>query len=131
MLSCDECLKSFEVNSSLLKRERVNVISAGECEESITLSYIDCPYCGKRHFVQIDNEETKSKLDEMIGILIPLKYRKKKKKKIAKYKAINKYLNSIRTKLMIEYSGIEIVMADCKKYEIQFSVVKIPVDCAI
>lgn len=30
------------------------------------LTYFDCPFCGKRHFVQIDDEKSKKKLESVV-----------------------------------------------------------------
>ena len=62
MFQCEDCKKHFPVTAdqapNSLKHKKEYVANG----QSIFLTYYDCPECGKRHFVQIDDEYSLNKL---------------------------------------------------------------------
>lgn len=110
MFECEDCKQKFPVsqdqapNSLTHKKE---FVSNGQ---SIFLTYYDCPVCGKRHFVQIDD---KSSLQELVRITTEfrsLMMKRKKGKKISKsqsekFKKARQHLSDYRTNLMKEFTG--------------------------
>lgn len=57
LAECEDCHKRFAINKdNVIQRE---FESNGQ---SILLTYYDCPDCGRRHFVQIDDKESGYKL---------------------------------------------------------------------
>lgn len=114
MVECEECKKQFPVsqnqapNSINHKREyKVN-------GQSIFLTYYDCPHCGKRHFVQIDDANSLQQLVKTKNMFIKLSIAKKKGKSISKKQSENfnksrQDLSNYRINLMKEFTGKTIV----------------------
>lgn len=110
MFECEDCKEKFPVtqdqapNSLTHKKE---FISNGQ---SIFLTYYDCPHCGKRHFVQIDDDYSLAMLDSVKKTFVKFTYRRKKGKRISK-KENSKFvearadLGKYRMNLMKTYSG--------------------------
>jgi len=104
-IECIDCKNSFEANAENVKTTEVN--SEGN---TLSIIYVDCPNCGRRHYVQIDNDES-SKLK--IRNLITFKKLSKKKlsgKKIGKseskaFEGLRKQLSDLRAELMKQYEG--------------------------
>ncbi len=77
--------------------------------ESIQLTYFDCQVCGKRHYVQVDNNRTNEMLKEVSQLMTKLMVLKKKDKPIPqkqsdKFKRKREHLAKIRIDLMKEYN---------------------------
>jgi transcription elongation factor Elf1 len=104
MTVCQECGHSFELNSSLVKKEMVEVKG-----DKLWLTYFNCPRCNKRHFVQVDNAETNGLLvditKQMASISKSVKQGKSVKKKSGKYAEASRYLDITRNQLMRELTG--------------------------
>lgn len=105
MLECIDCKKSFEANSENVKQMEA------ECNgNKLTIIYVDCQFCGRRHYVQIDNEESnKIKIRNLLWFK-KLSKKKLSGKKIGKsenntFKSLRKQLLDLRTELMKEYDG--------------------------
>lgn len=110
LVECEECKHRFkitpngEVGSVQFKREFfVN-------EQSIFLTYYDCPSCGRRHFVQIDDKVSLEKLNETKKLFVKLSIMKRKGKEIpikqsAKFKKARQHLSDYRMNLMKQYTG--------------------------
>lgn len=127
MFECEDCKQKFPVsqdqapNSLTHKKE---FVSNGQ---SIFLTYYDCPHCGKRHFVQIDD---KSSLQELVRITTEfrtLMVKRKKGKTISKkqsdkFKKSRQHLSDYRTNLMKEFTGKIAVDETGTEYTLRFSV---------
>lgn len=110
MFECENCKKRFSIienqaaNSLTHKKEyKLN-------GQSIFLTYYDCPKCGRRHYVQIDDAVSLNKLKEVSKQFVKLAIAKKKDKEIpqkqsAKFKKARQNLSDYRMKLMKEYTG--------------------------
>lgn len=108
-VECESCKKKFVVtqgmgpNSLTSKKEfKVN-------GQSIFLTYYDCPSCDRRHYVQIDDLASLSKLKEVTKEFTKLSILMKKGKSVsrkqsANFKKIRKDLSDYRIKLMKEYT---------------------------
>ena len=96
--------------------------------ESIFLTYYDCPSCGRRHYVQIDDANSIDQLKEIKRMFISLMIAKHKDKKIskkqsAKFKKARQNLSDYRMKLMKEYTGKLVRSDETESYsELRFSV---------
>lgn len=102
---CMDCKKSFKIDTGNVKQ--IEVESNGN---KLIITYVDCQFCGRRHYVQIDNDES-SKLK--VRNLVMFKKLSKKKlsgKRISKlennsFKSMAQALLDLRTNLMKEYEG--------------------------
>ncbi len=105
MFECEACKKIFNASSSLTHKRNYEVDGL-----SIFLTYCDCPFCSKRHFVQIDNEVSLGKLREVTHLFTKLYAARKDNKRIpelqsAKFNKARQHLSDYRRKLMKKYTG--------------------------
>lgn len=110
MVECEGCKQKFEITSgeaahSVTRKKEFNVNG-----QSIFLTYYDCPKCGRRHYVQIDDATSLNKLKEVSRQFVKLAVLKKKGKEIpqkqsAKFKKARQNLSDYRMNLMKEYTG--------------------------
>lgn len=101
---CSECKRNFVLNNNVVKK--LSVIIDGEI---IDLTYFDCE-CGKRYFVQVDNDETRSILRRIIIVVAVISGAKSegksvKRKYSVRYKALSGTLKRRRFELMKKYEG--------------------------
>lgn len=106
MVECEDCENKFEISSDRVNHKKEFNVNG----KSIFLTYYDCPSCGRRHFVQIDDAMSLSKLREAKSMFIRLSIAREKGKDIpqkqsAKFKKARKNLSEYRFKLMKEYSN--------------------------
>lgn len=110
MVECEGCKQKFEITSgeaahSVTHKKEFNVNG-----QSIFLTYYDCPKCGRRHYVQIDDATSLNKLKEVSRQFVKLAVLKKRGKEIpqkqsAKFKKARQNLSDYRMNLMKEYTG--------------------------
>lgn len=107
---CEQCHNPIKVNKDSLK---VYEFKGGQ---SIRLTYIDCPVCKNRHYVQADNEKTLGLLKdaEQSAITLRLIQLKKipkfrKNPELIKFEKIRSDLADTRRKLMQNLTGISFV----------------------
>lgn len=110
LVECEDCKQKFEISSGesagkVNHKKEFNVNG-----KSIFLTYYDCPSCGRRHFVQIDDATSLNKLKEVNAMFIKLSVAKNKGKEIpqkqsVKFKKARQHLSDYRMKLMKEYTG--------------------------
>lgn len=103
---CVDCKQKFEITNKNTTHKKKYKIEG----QSIFLTYYDCPSCGRRHYVQIDDEVSLRKLNETKRQFVTLAIAKKKgkevsKKQLAKFKKARQDLSDYRINLMREYSG--------------------------
>ena len=63
---CQKCKESFDVSEENLVYQKEFMYDG----QSIFLTYFDCPKCGRRHFVQIDDQKSKELLERDINTLV-------------------------------------------------------------
>ena len=110
LVECEDCKNKFRISSD---ETNVKVNHKKEFkinDKSIFLTYYDCPSCGRRHYVQIDDAISLNKLKEINKMFIKLSIAKQKgkeipRKQLAKFKKARQYLSVYRTNLMKEYTG--------------------------
>lgn len=110
LVECEDCKQRFEIStaeaaSHLNHKKKFNVNG-----KSIFLTYYDCPSCGRRHYVQIDDATSLNKLKEVQRMFIKLSVAKTQGKEIpqkqsAKFKKARQHLSDYRMNLMKEYTG--------------------------
>lgn len=108
LVECRYCSKKFEVSSGNEVVQHKKEFKANE--QSIFLTYYDCPECGRRHYVQIDTVQTLQELKEVERMFIKLSVTKKKGKQppqsqSAKFKKAREHLAQNRTNLMKQFTG--------------------------
>lgn len=103
---CQGCGNKFTVNrdTAIFKKEfMVN-------GQSIFLTYYDCPECGRRHYVQIDNARSLEMLKDATRQMTRLMVLRRKGKTVpqkqsVKFKKTREHLAQIRMELMKQYTG--------------------------
>lgn len=109
LVECEDCKEQFRIGAD----NTANAITKKEFNvngQSIFLTYYDCPKCGRRHYVQIDDAVSLNKLKQVSWQFVKLAVLKKKDKEIpqkqsAKFKKARQNLSDYRMKLMKEYTG--------------------------
>lgn len=110
LVECEDCHEKFRVASGeavqAVTHKREFVVDG----QSIFLTYYDCPKCGRRHYVQIDDATSLNKLKEVSRQFVKLAVSKKKGKEIpqkqsAKFKKARQNLSDYRMGLMKAFTG--------------------------
>lgn len=120
---CEECKERFEVNSQNLNKKEYNYLG-----KSIWVTYYDCPHCGRRHMVQVDDEKSKQMFVKVSIMFAQLSNAKRKGKMISKkssdkFKKARSDLSSYRMALAKELNGrMAVDMEDFKSEVLRFSV---------
>ena len=133
MAECEACKYRFEFysgdNSDNVVRSHVNYRKEFNVNgKSIFLTYYDCPQCGRRHFVQIDDATSIEKFEKVKKMFVKLAVMKHKgeeipKKQSAKFKNARQNLSDYRIKLMKEYTGKLIRNNETESdFELRFSI---------
>ena len=123
LVECEDCKVKFEVASDTVNHKKEFKVNG----ESIFLTYYDCPKCGRRHFVQIDNATSFSKLNEVKQMFVKMSIARQKgneisKKQSDKFKKSRQYLSDYRTNLMKEFTGKTAISETGISYVLRFSV---------
>lgn len=110
LVECENCKEKFNITSGNEQNTITHKKEFSVNGKSIFLTYYDCPSCGRRHFVQIDNDITLRKLRNVSKQFAKLTTIKCKGKQISKeqsekFKKARKNLMESRTVLMKEYTG--------------------------
>ena len=127
-VQCEDCKREFMIGpeqgpNSITNKKEVEIKG-----QSIFLTYYDCPSCGRRHYVQIDDSISLVKLNEAKQQFVSLAVAKKKgkeisKKQLAKFKKTRKDLSAYRIKLMKQFTNEDIfneAKGECEK--LRFSI---------
>lgn len=110
MVECEDCKTKFRITpggaASCLNHKKEFIVNG----KSIFLTYYDCPSCGRRHFVQIDDATSLTKLREVTKQFVRLSAMRHKGKDIpqkqsAKFKKARQNLSDYRMNLMKEFTG--------------------------
>lgn len=107
--SCDICHRQIHLSTDTLKEEEV-WLEKGDLKYRVILTYLHCPYCGKRYPVVMDDEITLTILQELREVLARRMKFISKGKSIPqrldeKYRRINQRLDFKRRKLAEEFNG--------------------------
>jgi len=123
LAKCEDCGEGFNVTKDILKNREFYVN-----EQSIFLTYYDCPHCGRRHFVQIDDKVSKQKLATISVKFAKIAAAKRKGKDISKkqseiFKKSRQDLSDYRMTLMKEFTGKLVYDGETgARFELRFSV---------
>lgn len=128
MVECEKCKYKFAIGQEQAPNSITNKKEYKVKGQSIFLTYYDCPSCGRRHYVQIDDAESLRKLNEAKKLFVELAKKKKmgkevSKKQLAKFDKARKDLSEYRTKLMKQFTDVEIFEEIKDEYvKLKFSV---------
>lgn len=107
-IKCCKCNTLIDVN------ERKDFIYKRECTDEsgkqLWITYIDCPTCKHRHYVQIDDVETNKYKNECTSVMTAILRKGVSGKGVpqsqrTKYKKLDKKLNDLRLALIKSYVG--------------------------
>ena len=106
-VECKKCKTVFTIGPSNITFDKMYEDENGR---SIFLTYFDCPECRERHYVQIDNQqsrEVKKKTQRMFAQLSVMRNKNKQipKQQQNKFNKLRKDLNDRRFELMKQYDG--------------------------
>ena len=127
MVECEDCKKRFPISSNAAANSITHKKEFKVNGQSIFLTYYDCPHCGKRHFVQIDDTNSMQELARVTTEFVKLNAAMKKGKRISKrqsekFKESRQHLAEYRMNLMKEFTGKVIIDVSGIPYTLRFSV---------
>ena len=108
---CDICGANFSVTKDTLTENEVILVKEGSTEQKpVTLTWLQCPHCGKRYVCLMDDAETLAVVKDLrVAMFKRLKFLKANrpvpKKLEAKTTKLQRELNIKRHKLADEYNG--------------------------
>ena len=110
LVECEDCKEKFRITTGNAANAVTHKKEFNINGRSIFLTYYDCPKCGRRHYVQIDDKRSLDMLKEVIRQFVHLSVKKKQDKEIpqkqsAKFKKARQNLSDYRMNLMKEYTG--------------------------
>lgn len=127
LVECEDCKHKFRISSDestgkVNHKKEFNVNG-----KSIFLTYYDCPSCGRRHYVQIDDATSLDKLKEFTSMFIKLSVAKTtgkeiSQKQLVKFNKTRKSISNYRIKLMKEYTGKSVIDEAGNSFTLRFSV---------
>ena len=127
VFECENCKEHFPISSDQAPNSLTHKREFKVNEQSIFLTYYDCPNCGKRHFVQIDDATSLEELKNVTTEFVKLTALKRKGKKIYKkqsedFKKARQHLSDYRINLMKEFTGKTVIDVTGIEYILRFSI---------
>ena len=127
MFECEDCKQKFPVTQDQASNSLTHKKEYKSNGQSIFLTYYDCPYCGKRHFVQIDDTSSMQELVRVTNEFKSLMVKRQKGKTISKkqsdkFKKSRQHLSDYRMNLMKEFTGKIAVDETGAEYTLRFSI---------
>ena len=106
-VECKKCKSVFTIGPSNITFDKMYEDENGR---SIFLTYFDCPDCQERHYVQVDNQQSREVKKKIQRMFVRLSVMKNKNKPIPKqqqnkFNRLRKDLNDRRFELMKQYDG--------------------------
>ena len=126
LVECEACKKKFSISAEAAPNNLTNKKEFKVNGQSIFLTYYDCPHCGKRHFVQIDDASSLQELVRVTNEFRSLMVKRQKGKSISRkqseqFKKSRQHLSDYRMSLMREFTGKTIYDETGANYELRFS----------
>lgn len=121
---CESCEKQFQVDDKDIRQQKVKAMDSGEI--LYIMSYV-CAYCGKVHYVQVDNDETKEQLNKCTRLMAKLTRLRSTKNGTAGstnvlFRRARAKLNEMRLELMETYNESLVVDLDSEEaFNVRFS----------
>lgn len=127
LVECEDCKTRFEVGSTIGSKVLINQNNFDVNGRSIFLKYYDCPECGRKHFVQIDDAKSLQEFVKVKNQFVEFAIAKRKGKKISKkqsdkFKKARQYLAEYRMNLMKEFTGKSVIDENGNEYILRFSI---------
>lgn len=125
-VECKNCKSVFTIGPGNITFDKMYEDENGR---SIFLTYFDCPDCQERHYVQIDNQqsrEVKKKTQRMFAQLSVMRNKNKPipRQQQNKFNKLRKNLNDRRFELMKQYDGSTVTDTETgDKIELNFTIV--------
>lgn len=129
LFQCEDCKERFPVSQEQAPNSLKHKEEFKSNGKSIFLTYYDCPSCGRRHFVQIDDESSLQELVRVTNEFYKLAAMRKKGKNISKrqsenFKKSRQHLAEYRIKLMESYTGKSAIDKTGVEFILRFSIWK-------
>lgn len=123
LVVCENCKQKFNIDGNEVVHKKKYKID----EQSIFLTYYDCPSCGRRHYVQIDDDSSLEKLRKVKGQFVKLAIARRKGKKVsekrlAEFKEARQDLSFYRIELMKKYTNRVVHDDEISDFLLRFSV---------
>lgn len=128
LVECEDCHEKFSVTSGEATQSVTHKREFVVDGQSIFLTYYDCPKCGRRHFVQVDDKRSLELLKDVSRQFVRLSVLRKKDKTIpqkqsAKFAKARQHLTDYRMDLMKQFTGTVITDHETgEDFELRFSV---------
>lgn len=127
MFECEDCKQKFPVTQDQAPNSLTHKKEFKSNGQSIFLTYYDCPHCGRRHFVQIDDASSLQELVRVTNEFKSLAVKRQKGKTISKkqsdkFKKSRQHLSDYRINLMKEFTGKTAVDETGVEYTLRFSI---------
>lgn len=125
LFECEDCGTKFYLGENAIEI-KYGVPYKTKDGRSIFITYYDCPKCGRRHYVQIDDVRSKQMKKQASAL-----FRKLSKKRIndedipkkqnEKFKKLNKRLEDYRFGLKKEFNNQVVITDNGLEVELNFS----------
>lgn len=125
LFKCEDCGTTFYLGIGSVE-VKYGVPFKVKDGRSIFVTYYDCPKCGRRHYVQVDDvrsNQIKKEASVMFRKLSKkrLNFKDIPKKQNEKFKKLNNALENYRFELKKEFDGQIIIADDGEEFEVHFS----------
>ena len=128
LVECEDCKEKFRITSGNAANAVTHKKEFNINGQSIFLTYYDCPKCGRRHFVQVDDKRSLELLKDVSRQFVRLSVLRKKDKTIpqkqsVKFAKARQHLTDYRMDLMKQFTGTVITDHETgEDFELRFSV---------
>lgn len=125
-VECKNCKSVFTIGPGNITFDKMYEDENGR---SIFLTYFDCPDCQERHYVQVDNQQSREVKKKTQRMFAQLSVMRNKNKPIPmqqqnKFNKLRKNLNDRRFELMKQYDGSTVTDTETgDKIELNFTIV--------
>ena len=110
LVECEDCKEKFRITAGNAANAVTHKKEFNVNGQSIFLTYYDCPKCGRRHYVQIDDKRSLDMLKDVSRQFVRLSVKRKQDKNIPqkqldKFKKNRQHLADYRMGLMKAFTG--------------------------
>lgn len=125
LFECEECNTKFYLGNNGVEM-KYGVPFTTKDGRSIFITYYDCPKCGRRHYVQIDDVHSNNMKKEVLKRFVRLSKKRLNDDDIPKeqnerFKKLNNKVENYRFELKKKFNGQIIIADDGSEVEVHFS----------